>query len=152
MSWVYLKCGQRFITGGSDQKHPQEKEMQKGKMVIWGGFTNSWERREAKGKGQKERHTHLDAEFKRIARRDKRAFLSECKEIEEHSWMGKTRYLFRRIRDTKGTFYAKMVTINDGNGMDLIEDTRKMWQEYTEEFYEKDLNDLDNRDGVITHL
>ena len=124
-------------------------------MVVWGGLTNSWERREVKGKGQKERHTHLNAEFQRIARRDKRAFLSEqCKEIEENSWMEKTRYLFTKIRDTKGTFHAKMGTINDRNGMDLIdiEDTKKKWQEYTEELYKKDLNDPDNRDGVVTHL
>ena len=124
-------------------------------MVGWRGLTNSWERREVKGKGQKARHIHLNAEFQRIARRDKRAFLSEqCKEIEEDSWMEKTRYLFKKIRDTKGTFHAKMGTINDRNGMDLIEveDTKKKWQEYTEELYKKDLNDPDNHNVVITPL
>ena len=90
-------------------------------------------RREAKGKGEKERYTHLNAEFKRIARRDKKAFLSDqCKEIEENNRMVKTRDLFNKIRDTKGTFHAKMGTIKDRNGMDLIEaeDIKKMWQEH----------------------
>ena len=92
-------------------------------------------RREVKGKGEKERYTHLNAEFQRIARRDKKAFLSDqCKEIEENNRMGKTRYLFKKIRDTKGTFHAEMVTIKDLNGMDLTEaeDIKKRWQEYTE--------------------
>ena len=112
-------------------------------------------RREAKGKGEKERYTHLDAEFQRIARRDKKAFLSDqCKEIEENNRMGKTRALFKKIRDTKGTFHAKMGTIKDRNSMDLteVEDIKKRWQEYTEELYKKDLNDPDNHDCVITHL
>ena len=113
-------------------------------------------RREAKGKGEKERNTHLNAEFQRIARRDKKAFLGDqCKEIEENNRMGKTRDLFKKIRDTKGTFHAKMDTIKDRNGMDLIteaEDIEKRWQEYTEELYKKDLHDPDNQDGVITHL
>ena len=110
-------------------------------------------RREAKGKEEKERYTHLNAEFQRIARRDKKAFLSDqCKEIEENNIMGKTRDLFKKIRDTKGTFQAKMGTIKDRNGMDLTEaeDTKKRWQEYTEELYKKDLNDPDNHNGVIT--
>ena len=109
-----------------------------------------------KGKGDKERYTHLNAEFQRIARRDKKAFLGDqCKEIEENNRMGKTRDLFKKIRDTKGTFHAKMDTIKDRNGMDLIteaEDIEKRWQEYTEELYKKDLHDPDNQDGVITHL
>ena len=112
------------------------------------------ERREAKGKGEKGRYTHLNAEFQRIARRDKKAFLSnQCKEIEENNRMGKTRDLFKRIRDTKGTFHAKMGLIR-GNGMDLTEaeDFKKRWQEYTVELYKKDLHDQDNHDGVITHL
>ena len=95
-------------------------------------------RREAKGKGEKERYSHLNAEFQRIARRDKKAFLSDqCKKIEENNRMGKTRDLFKKIRDTKGTFYAKMDTIKDENGMDLTEakDIRKRWQEYTEGLY-----------------
>ena len=99
--------------------------------------------------------THLNAEFQRIARRDKKAFLSDqCKEIEENNRMGKTRDLFKKIRDTKGTFHARMGTIKDRNGMDLTEaeDIKKRWQEYTEELYKKDLHDLDNHDGVITNL
>ena len=97
-------------------------------------------KREAKDKGEKERYTHLSAESQRITRRDKKAFLSdECKEIEENNRMGKTRDLFKRIRDTKGTFHAKMGTIKDRNGMDLTEaeDIKKRWQEYTEELYKK---------------
>ena len=100
--------------------------------------------REAKGKGEKERYTHLNAEFQRIARRDKKAFLSEqCKEIEENNRMGNTKYLIKKIRDTKGTFQAKMGTIKDRNGMDLTEaeDTKKRLREYTEELYKKDLHD-----------
>ena len=112
-------------------------------------------RREVKGKGEKERYIHLNAEFQRIARRDKKAFLSEqCKEIEENNRMGKTRDLFKEIRDTKGTFHAKMGSIKDRNGMDLTEaeDIKKRWQEYTKELYKKGLNDSDNHDGVVTHL
>ena len=112
-------------------------------------------RREVKGKGEKERYTNLKAEFQRIARRDKKVFLSEqYKEIEENNRMGKTRDLFKKIRDTKGTFHAKMSTIKGRNGMDLTEaeDIKKRWQEYTKEVYKKDLHDPDNHDGVITHL
>ena len=108
-----------------------------------------------KGKGEKERYTHLNSEFQGIARRDKKAFLSDqCKEIEENNRMGRTRDLFKKIRDIKGTFPAKMGSIKDRNGMDLTEaeDTKKRWQEYTEELYKKDLHDPDNHDGVITHL
>ena len=104
-------------------------------------------RREAKGKGEKERYTHLNAEFQRIARRDKKAFLiDQCKEIGENNRMGKTRDLFKRIRDTKGTFHAKMGSVKDRNGMDLrvAEDIKKRWQEYIEELYKKDLHDPDN--------
>jgi len=112
-------------------------------------------RREVKGKGEKERHTHLNAEFQRIARRDRKAFLSDqCKEIEENNRMGKTRDRFKKIRDTKGTFHAKIGSIKDRNGMDLTEaeDIKKRWQEYTEEQYNKDLHDHDNYNGVIIHL
>ena len=126
-------------TGGSDQDHLQAKEMQKGKMMVWGGLTNSCERREVKGKGEKERYTHLKAELQRIARRNKKAFLSgQCKEIEENNRMGKTRDLFKKIRDTKETFHTNKGTI-DRNGMDLTEaeDIKKRWQEYTEEQYKK---------------
>ena len=112
-------------------------------------------RREAKSKGEKERYTHLNAEFQRRARRDKKAFLSDQgKEIEENNRTGKTRDLFKKIRDTKGTFHAKMGSIKDSNGMDLteIEDIKKRCQEYTEELYKKDLHNPDSHDGVITHL
>ena len=111
-------------------------------------------RREAKGKGEKERYIHLNAEFQRIARRDKKAFLNDpCKETEENSRMGNTTDLFRKIRDTKGTLHAKMGSIKDKNGMELTEaeDIKKRWQEYTE-LYKKDLHDTDNHNGVITHL
>ena len=112
-------------------------------------------RKEVKRKGEKERYSHLNAEFQRIVRRDKKAFLSDhCKEIEENNRMGKTRDLFKKIRDTKGTFHAKMGSIMDRNGMDLTEaeDIKKRWQEYTEELYKKDLHDPDNNNGVITDL
>ena len=111
--------------------------------------------REVKSKGEKERYSHLNAEFQRIARRDKKAFLSDqSKEIEENNRMRKTRDLFKKIRDTKGTFHAKMGTIKDKNGMDLTEaeEIKKRWQEYTEELYKRDLHNPDNHNGVITHL
>ena len=110
--------------------------------------------REVKGKGEKEIYTHLNEEYQSIARRDKKVFLSDqCKEIQENR-MGKTRDLFKKIRDTKGTFHAKMGSIKDINGRDLTEaeDIKKSWQEYTKELYKKDLNHQDNHDGVITHL
>ena len=112
-------------------------------------------RREVKSKGKKERYTHLNAEFQRIARRDKKGFLSDhCKEIEENNRMGKTSDLFKKIRDTKGTFHAKMGTIKDRNGRDITEaeDIKKRWQEYTEDLYKKYLHDPDNHDGMITQL
>ena len=112
-------------------------------------------RREVKSKGENERYKHLNAKFQGIARREKKAFLSDqCKEIEEKNRMGKTRDLFKKIRDIKGTFQAKMGLIKDRNGMDLTEaeDINKRRQEYTEELYEKDLHDPDNHDGVITDL
>ena len=102
------------------------------------------EKREAKGKGEKERYKHLNAEFQRIVKRDKKTFLSEhCKEIEEKSRMGNTRNIFKKIRDTKGTFHEKMSSIKDRSGMDLTEaeDIKKRWQEYTEELCKKDLHD-----------
>ena len=108
-------------------------------------------RRKAKIKGEKERYTHLNAEFQRIARRDKKAFFSDqCKEVEKNNRMGKTRDLFKKIRDTKGICHAKMGSIKDTNGMDLTdaEDIKKKWQENTEELYKKDLHDPDNHDGV----
>ena len=107
-----------------------------------------------KSKGEKERYKNLNAEFQRIARRDKKAFLSDqCKEIEENNRMGKTRDLFKKIKDTKGTFHAKMGLIKDRNSMDLTEeDIKNRWQEHTEELYKKELHDPDNHDCVITHL
>ena len=107
-----------------------------------------------KSKGEKERCTYLNAEFQRIARRDKAFFSDQCKEMEENNRMGKTRDLFKKIRDTKGIFHAKMGSIKDRNGRDLTEaeDIKKRWQEYTEDLYKKDLHDSDNHDGVITHL
>ena len=112
-------------------------------------------RREAKGKREKERYTHLNAKFQRITRRDKKAFLNnQCKEIEENNRMGKTGDLFKKIRETKGTFHAKVDTIKHRNVMQLTEaeDIKKRWQEYIEKLYKKDLHDLDNHNGVITGL
>ena len=128
--------------------------MQKGKWLSEEALKIAVKRREVKSKGEMESYTHLNAEFQRIARRDKKAFLSDqCKEIEENNRMGKTRDLFKKIRGTKATFHAKMGTIKDRNGMDLTEaeDIKKRWQEYTEELYKKDLHDPDNHDGVIIH-
>ena len=115
---------------------PMEKKCKKAKWLSGEGLQIAVQRREVKSKGEKERYEHLNAEFQRIARRDEKAFLSEqCKEIQEHNRMGKTRDLFKKIRDTKGTFHAKMSSIKDRNGMDLTEaeDIKKRWQEYTEE-------------------
>ena len=112
-------------------------------------------KRKVKSKGEKEKYTHLSAQFQRIARREKKAFLSnQCKEIEENNRMGKTRDLFKKIRNIKGTFHAKMGSIKDRNGMDLTEakDTKNRWQEYTEGLYKKDLHDPENHDGVFLSL
>ena len=129
--------------------------MKKGKMIVRGGLTNSCEMKSSKSKGEKERYTHFNAEFQRITRRDKKVFLNDqCREIEENNRIGKTRDLFKKIRDTKGPFQAKMGSIKDRNGMDLTEaeDIKKRWQEHTEELYKKEFHDTDNHDGVITHL
>ena len=134
---------------------PPKEKCRKAKRSSEEALQIAEKRREAKGKGEKERYTHLNAEFQRIARRDKKAFLSDqCKEIEEKNKMGKTRDLFKKIRDTKGTFHAKIGTIKKRNGMDLTEaeDIKKRCQEYTEELYKKDLHDPDNHNGVIIHL
>ena len=133
---------------------PMEKKCKKAKWLSGEALQIAVKRREAKSKEEKERYKHLNAEFQRIARRDKKAFLSDqCKEIEENNRTGKTRDLFKKIRDTKGTFHAKMGTFKDRNGMDLTEteDIKKRWQEYTE-LYKEDLHNPDNHDGVITHL
>ena len=119
-------------------------------MAVWEALQIAVKRREAKSKGEKERYRHLNAEFQRMARRDKKAFFSDqCKEIEEKNRMGKTRDLFKKIRDTKGTFHEKMGLIKHRNGLDLTEaeDIKKRWEEYTEELYKKDLHDQDNHDG-----
>ena len=133
---------------------PKKKKCKKAKWLSEEALQISV-KREAKSKGEKERYTHLNAEFQRIARRDKKAFLSDqCKEIEENNRMGKTKDFFKKIRATKGTFHAKMGSIKDRNGMDLTEaeNIKKRWQEYTEELYKKDLHDPDNHNGVTTHL
>ena len=125
---------------------PKKKKCKKAKRLSDEALQIAEKRREAKGKGEKERYTQLNSEFQRIARRDKKAFLSDqCKEIEENNRMGKNRDLFKKIRDTKGTFHAKMDTIKDINGMDLTEaeDIKKRWQEYTEELYKKDPDNHD---------
>ena len=139
-AWWTLDGGSWYCRGDREQDRPQEKEMQNSKMVVWGGLTNSCEKKRSEGKGEKERYTHLNADgyicmgiyipiwmqmgiySQRIARRDKKALFSDqCKEIEENNRMGKTRDLFKKIRDTKGTFHAKVGTIKDRNGMDLTE-------------------------------
>ena len=127
-------------------------------MGVWGGLTNCCEKKRSEKQRRKERYTHLNSKFKkpqRIEKRDERAFLSDqCKEIEENNRMGKTRSLFKKIRDTWGTFHAKMGSIKDRNGMDLTEaeDIKKRWWEYTEELYKKDLHDPGSHDGVIISL
>ena len=134
---------------------PKKKQCKKAKWLSEEALQIAVKRREVKGKGEKERYTHLNAEFQRIARRDKTGFLSnQCKEIEENNRMGKTRHIFKKIRDSKGTLHAKMGIIKDRNDMDLTEaeDIKKRWQEYTKEVYKKDLHDPDNHDVVIIHL
>ena len=134
---------------------PKKKICKKAKWLPEQALKIAEKKREAKGKGEKERYTHLNAECQRITRRDQKVFLhDQCKETEEDNSMGKTRYLFKKIRDAKGTFHAKMGTIKNRNGTDLTEaeDIKKRCQEYTEELYKKDLHDPNNHDGVITHL
>ena len=138
-----MNYGRRFVTlyrGQGSRPSPWKRNAKKEKWLSEEALQIAVKRREAKSKGEKERYKHLNAEFQRIARRDKKAFLSgQCKEIEEKNGMGKTRDLFKKIRDTKGTFHAKMGSIKDRNGMDLTEtvDIKKRWQEYTEELYKK---------------
>ena len=132
-----------------------ETKCKKAKWLSGEALQIAVKRRGMKSKGEKERYKHLNAEFQRIARRDKKAFFSiQCKEIEEKNRLGKTRDLFKKMEDTKGTFHAMMGSIKDRNGMHLTEaeGIKKRWQEYTEELYKKDLHDPDNHDGVITHL
>ena len=132
----------------------KKKKCKKAKWLSDEALQIAEKRREAKGKGEKERYKHLNTEFQRIARRNKKTFLTDqCKEVEENNRMGKTRDLLKIFRDTKQTFHAKMGTIKDRNAVDLTkgENIKKRWQEYTEELYKKDLHDPDNHDGVITH-
>ena len=134
---------------------PRKKKCKKAKWLSEEALQIAVKRREVKSKGEKERYTHLNAEFQRMARKDKKGFLSDqCKEIEENNRMGNIRDLFKKIRATKGTFHAKMGSIKDRNGMDLTEaeDVQKRWQEYTEELYKKEHHDPINHDGVIIHL
>ena len=134
---------------------PMEKKCKKAKWLSGEALQIAVKRSEAKGKGEKERYKHMNAEFQRIATRDKKAFLSDqCKEIEENNRMGRTRDLFKKIRDTKGTFHANMGSMKDRNGMHLTEaeDMKKRWKEYTQELYKKDLHNQDNHNGVITQL
>ena len=153
-----MNYGQRFVTlyrRQGSRPSPWKRNAKKAKWLSEEALQIAVKRREAKSQGEEERYKHLNVEFQRIARRDKKAFFSDqCKEIEENNRMGKTRYLFKKIRDTKGTFHAKMGSIKDRNGMDLTEEEviMKKWQEYTEELYKKDLHHPDNHDGVITHL
>ena len=134
---------------------PKKKKCKTAKWLSEEALQVTEKRREVKGKGEKERYTHLNAEFQRIARRDKKGFLTDkCKQIEENNRMRKTRHLFKKIRDTKGIiFHGKMGKIRHRNGMDLTEaeDIKKRWHEYTEELYKKDLHDPHNHDSVITH-
>ena len=133
----------------------KKKKCKKAKCPSEEALKIAGKRREVKGKGEKERYTHLNAEFHRIARRDKKTFLSDqCKEIEENKRMGKTRDLFKKISDTKGTVHAQMGSINNRNDMDLTEaeDIKKKWQEYIDELYKRELNDPDNHNNVITHI
>ena len=146
VSWHY--------TGGSDQDYPQEKEMQNGKMVVWGGLTNSWERKRSERKRRKGKIYPFEC---RLPKNSKERWESlpqwSMQDIEESNRIGKTRDLWKKVRDTKGTFHAKMGTIKNRNGMDLTdaEDIKKRWQGYTE-IYKKDLHNPDNHNGVVTHL
>ena len=149
-----MNYGRRFVTLSRRWRARPSPRKRNAKWLTEEALQIAVKRREAKSKGEKERYKHLNEEFQRIARRDKKAFFSDqCKETEENNRMGKTRDLFKKIKDTKGIFHAKIGTIKDRSGMDLTEteDFKKRWQEYTE-LYKKDLHDPDNHDGMITHL
>ena len=151
-----MNYGWRFVTlyrRKESRQSSQKKKCRKHNGYLI-GLTNSSEKKRSESKGEKERYTHLNAEFQRIARRNKKTFLSnQCKGIEENNRMGKTTDLFKKLRDTKGIFHAKMASIKDRNGRDLTEAEyiNNRWQECTEEVYKKGLHDPDNHDGVITH-
>ena len=141
--------------GDREQDHSQKHKCKKAKWLSEEVLQIAVKRREVKSKGEKERYTHLNAEFQRIARRDKKAFLSDhCKDIEENNRMGKTTGLFKKIRDTNGIFHVKMDSIKDRNGMDLTEaeDIKKRWQENTRRIVQKYLHEPGDHNGVITHL
>ena len=151
-----MNYGWRFVTlyrRQGSRPSPWKRNAKRVKWLSGEALQIAVKRREVKSKGEKESYKHLNVECQRIARRDKKAFSDQCKEIEENNRMGKTRDLFKKIRDTKGTFYAKMGSIKDRNSMDLTEaeDIKKRWQEHIE-LYKKDLHDQDNHDGVITLL
>ena len=153
-----MNYGMRFVTlyrRQGSRPSPWKRNAKKAKGLSGEALQIPVKRREAKSQGEKERYQHLNAEFQRTARRYKKAVLSDqCKDIEEKNKMEKIRDLFKKIRDTKGTFHAKMGSIKDRNSMGLTEaeDIKKRWQEYMEELYKKDLHDQDNHNGVITHL
>ena len=143
-----------FVQEAGIKTIPKKKKCKRAKWLSENALQTAIKRREGKGKGEKEIYTHLNAEFQRIARNDKKDFLSyQCKEIEENNKMKRSRDLFNKIRDTKGTFHSKMGSIKDRNGMDLTEaeDIKKRWQEYTE-LYKKDLHNPGNHNSMITHL
>ena len=147
--------GSRHCTEARDQDHPTEKKYKKAKWLSGEALQLAVKRREVKSKGEKERYKHLNAEFQRIARRDKKAFCTDqCKDIEENNRMGKTRDLFKKIRDIKVTLHAKMGTIKDRNSSDLTEakDIKKRWQECTEKLCKKKSYYLENHNDVVTHL
>ena len=131
---------------------PKKKKCKKAKWLSEEALQTAMKGREAKGKREKERYAHLNAEFQRIARRDKVFLSDQCKEMEENNRMGKTKDLFKEIRDNKGTFHEKMGTIKDRNSLTETEDIKKMWKEYTEKLYKRDVHDAVNHDGVIIHL
>ena len=150
-----MNYGQRFVTlyrRQGSRPSPRKRNTERPNGCLGRPYI-AVKRREVKSKAEKGRYAHLNAEFQRIARRDKKAFLgNQCKEIDENNIKGKTRDLFKKIKDTKGIFHPKIGSIKDGNGMDLIEaEAMKKRQEYTEERYKKDLHDPDNHNGVITH-
>ena len=153
-----MNYGRRFVKlyrRQGSRPSPRERNAKKAKWLSEEALQIAVKRREVKSKGEKERYSHLNEELQRIARRHKKAFLSDkCKEIEESNRMGKTRDLFKKTGDTKGTFHAKMGSLKDRNGMDLTEaeDIKKRSQEYAKELYKKSLHDPDNHDGLITHL
>ena len=153
-----MNYGWRFVTlyrRQGSRPSLRKRNAKKAKWLSEEGLSIAVKRREVKSKGEKERYTHLNAEFQRIARRDKKAFLSDqCEEIEENNRMRKTRALFKKIRDTKGIFHANMGSIKDRNGMNLTEaeDIKKRWQEYTGVLYKKVLHDPNNHNDVIIHL